>query len=80
MAGRTARNFIGVPAAQVVINNYQGDGPITNLAVAAAQIPHTPPELAAVLNGTYRFFLYVAHNNFERTWATFNVLAVEARY
>jgi hypothetical protein len=77
LSGRVARNLVGIPVHQVILNNYRGDMPIANLFVAASEIQHTPPELAALVNTTYRFFVYVGNNDFERNWASFNVLAVE---
>jgi hypothetical protein len=38
----------------LLLNNYPGIQLVTNLAVAAAQIMHTPPQLATLLLGTYQ--------------------------
>jgi hypothetical protein len=80
ISGRVARDLVGVSVQQVIRNNYQGEMPINNLAVAAAQILHTPPELASVVNMGYKFFVYVGNNNFQGNWASLRVLAIEGRY
>jgi len=53
--------------------------PIANLAVVASQIAHTLPELAAVVDATYRFFVGVNIAHFQGEWASLGVLAVEER-
>jgi hypothetical protein len=80
LSGRVARSLVGVSVHQVILNNYQGDMPIGNLLHAASQIQHTPPELAALVNTTYKFFVHVGNADFQGNWASFNVLAVENIY
>lgn len=80
VVGRIARDLVGVPIQQLILSNYHGGVPIANLAVAATQIAHTPPELAAIANATYRFFVGVNSAHFNGEWASFNVLAVEERF
>jgi hypothetical protein len=77
--GKVAENVVGIPPQQAVLNNYHSDIPITNLAIAAANI-HTPPEVAAVVSWKYRFLLYVTNNSFTGNWASFDVHSVEAAY
>ncbi|KAM0887152.1 hypothetical protein ACQ4PT_029236 [Festuca glaucescens] len=78
--GRVAQNFIGVSPQRVIQNNHRGATPIDYLDVAASQIVHTPPELAAMLNARYKFVVHVGDNNLQGNFPCFNVLAVEGRY
>ena len=78
--GRIAQGIIGVSPQQVVLDNCPTDVPATNLALAATQIRHTPPELAAVVSYKYKFLIIVKANSFHEGWAKFDVRAVEASY
>ena len=76
--GRVAQNIIGVSAQQTILNNSPSDVPVTNLALAATQIRHAPPELASIVSCKYKFVVYITANSFRRNWASFKVLAVES--
>jgi hypothetical protein len=78
LIGRVAEAIIGASPRQIILNNYPSTEPITDLAAAAAQISHTPPEISAVVSCGYKFLIHVTADSFHGRWASFKVCAVEA--
>ncbi|CAM0911466.1 unnamed protein product [Alopecurus aequalis] len=80
LSGRIAQDIIGVSPQRTILNNYRGDVPVTNLAIAAIQISHTPPELGAIMSCKYKFLIHVTANSFAWRWPSFNVGGIAAYY
>ena len=73
LIGDIARHIIPSSPQQTVLNNYQGILPVTNLAIAATQISHTPPELAAITSRRYKFLVQVTADRFQGSSTSFHV-------
>ena len=80
MLGTIAQDIIGLSLQQIILNNRPANVPVLNLALAAEQIMHTSPEIAAVVSCRYKFIIHVTANSFQRNSASFNVQTVEAYY